>query len=128
MNTHSLPIKSLQALMDSFQDNDSPALTFYKGKTLGGKLSYAELHERIEWVSHFLEHGLGIKAGSRILILTSNRLEVPVLLMAIFRIGAVAVPLNPTAPAEDWAFIARHARARGLFATRSTSKPCLQES
>ncbi len=33
------------------------------------------------------------------------------------RIGAALVPLNPTAPADDWTYILAHSKTRGIFAT-----------
>ena len=51
-------------------------------------------------------------------ILAPNRLEVPVLVLALLRLGAVVVPLNPGAAPEDWAYILGHSGARGLCATR----------
>src|SRR5205823_2734721 len=61
------------------------------------------------------KHGVG--EGTRVAILAPNRLEVPVLVLALLRLGAVVVPLNPGSAPEDWTFILRHSGARGLCAT-----------
>ena len=117
MNTSSLPLKSIETLVDSFQGNNAPALSFYQGRTLVGRTTYSELHQSVLSLTHFLVESLGIARGDRVLILSENRLEVPALLLAIFVVGAVAVPLNPTGAPDDWEFISGHSGARGIFAT-----------
>jgi long-chain acyl-CoA synthetase len=94
-----------------------PALSFYRGRTLAGRLSYGELAARVEALVGRLHGDLGVRAGDRIAILTPNRLEVPVLVLALLRLGAVVVPLNPGAAVEDWAYALGHSGARGLCAT-----------
>jgi long-chain acyl-CoA synthetase len=96
---------------------DDPALTFYEGRTLTGSLGYGALRERVEAVAGYLWESLGVRRGDRIALLSRNRLEVPVLMLAAMRLGAVIVPLNPTAPSDDWTYIAGHARVRGCFAS-----------
>jgi long-chain acyl-CoA synthetase len=93
------------------------ALTFYKGRVRLGSLSYDELAVRVAGTARWLEE-LGIGRGDRVAILSPNCLEVPVLLLAIWHVGAVAVPLNPTATPEDWLHILRHSSSRGCFAAR----------
>ncbi len=96
---------------------DRTALSFYRGKTLGGRLTYAELQARVDSLAAvFSKQGLGI--GDRVAILAPNRLEVPVLVLALLRIGAAVVPLNATSTEDDWAYILRHSGARGLCTTR----------
>jgi long-chain acyl-CoA synthetase len=97
--------------------HDRPALSFYRGKSLEGRLAYDELAARVEALAGRLHGELGVRAGDRVAILAPNRLEVPVLVLAILRLGAVVVPLNPTAAPEDWAYILGHSRARLLCAT-----------
>jgi long-chain acyl-CoA synthetase len=97
---------------------DRAALSFYRGRTLAGRLSYAELAGRVEALAGRLEGELGVHTGDRIALLTPNRLEVPVLVLALLRLGAVVVPLNPGAAVEDWVYAMGHSGARGLYATR----------
>jgi long-chain acyl-CoA synthetase len=96
---------------------EKPALTFYRGKSLEGRLTYGELSAKAEALAGRMHHELGVKAGDRVAILAPNRLEIPVLVLAILRLGAVVVPLNPGAAVDDWAYILRHSGARGLCAT-----------
>jgi long-chain acyl-CoA synthetase len=95
-----------------------PALSFYRGKTLDGRLSYDELYTRVEQLAGGLYERHGVRAGDRVALLAPNRLEIPVLVLALLRLGAVVVPLNPGSGVEDWTYVLRHSGARGLCATR----------
>ncbi len=99
-------------------DPQRPALTFYRGKALAGRLSYGELVARVEALAGGLHSEFGVQPGDRVAILAPNRLEIPVLVLALLRIGAVVVPLNPGSAADDWTYILKHSGARGLCATR----------
>jgi acyl-CoA synthetase (AMP-forming)/AMP-acid ligase II len=97
-----------------------PALTFYEGRELAGELSRGALCERVEAVAGYLWESLGIRRGDRIAVLSPNRLEVPVLMLAVMRLGGVVVPLNPAGPSDDWTYITAHAKARVCFATAAS--------
>jgi long-chain acyl-CoA synthetase len=113
-----LPAADIPSLLDGLAGRgDRPALSFYRGGTLDGRLSYRELATRVDAYAGRLCGEFGVGAGDRIAILSPNRLEVPVLVLALLRIGAVVVPLNPGAAVEDWAYALRHSGARGLCAT-----------
>jgi len=97
-------------------DGQRPALTFYRGKGVVGRLSYGQLTAAVDAVAGGLHTGFGVQPGDRVAILAPNRLEVPVLVLALLRLGAVVVPLNPSSAPEDWAYILAHSGARGLCA------------
>jgi len=97
---------------------DRTALDFYVGRNGVGRLSYAELVRRVDTLAGALRSEYGVTVGDRVAILAPNRIEVPVLMLALMRLGAVAVPLNPALSAVDWAYILGHSRARGICATR----------
>ena len=46
----------------------------------------------------------GVGAGTRVAIVAANYPELPLLLFALFRIGAVACPVSPRVPAAFIAF------------------------
>ncbi len=94
-----------------------PALSFYRGKALDGRLSYGELGARVEALAGGLAERFAVRQGDCVAVLAPNRLEVPVLVLALLRLGAVVVPLNPGSAIEDWAYILGHSGARGLCAT-----------
>src|ERR1700722_2835624 len=98
------------------------ALTFYRGRTLEGRLSYGELVERVESMAGRLHGELGVRAADRVAILAPNRLEVPVLVLALMRLGAVVVPLNPAAALDDWTYALGHSGARGLGVSRDLAR------
>ena len=97
---------------------DRPALTFYKGRTLAGRLDYGQLLAGVERFTRRLRDDLGVKLGDCIAVLSPNRLEVPALLLAAMRLGAAVVPLNPTTQPSDWDYILEHSAAHLIFGTR----------
>jgi long-chain acyl-CoA synthetase len=111
-----LDIPSLLARLT--RDPERPALSFYRGKGLVGRLSYGELARKVESLAGALDGEFHVHAGDRVALLAPNRLEIPVLVLALLRLGAVVVPLNPGSAPEDWAYILGHSGARGLCATR----------
>ena len=102
--------------------SERPALSFYRGKSLEGRLSYGELAERVDALAAAMHRTFGVRAGDRVAILAPNGLEIPVLVLALLRLGAVVVPLNPGSAVEDWTYILRHSGARGLCATRQLAE------
>jgi long-chain acyl-CoA synthetase len=109
--------EDIPTLIASARGGTRAALTYYEGRKLVRSLTYGELHDRVEAVAGQL-WAQGVRRGDRIAALSANRLEVPVLFLALMRIGAAVVPLNPTSPSEDWTYILAHSRAKGCFATR----------
>lgn len=112
------PFDDIRSLVTSWGSNAHPALTFYDGRKRVGGLSYAQLRARVDAVSGHLWESLGVRPGDRIAVLSPNRLEVPVLMLAVMQLGAAVVPLNPSAPSDDWTYVIGHSRARGCFAAR----------
>ncbi|HEY5088563.1 MAG TPA: class I adenylate-forming enzyme family protein, partial [Polyangia bacterium] len=97
---------------------DRPALTFYRGKTLVGRLGYGQLLAGVDRFTRRLRDELGVGRGDCVAVLSPNRLEVPALILAIMRLGAAVVPLNPTTQPSDWDYILEHSAARLIFGTR----------
>jgi long-chain acyl-CoA synthetase len=90
---------------------DQPALTGYRGRTMVAQLTRRELLLRVAGAMRHLSTALGVKAGDRIAVLASNRVEVAVLYLAALRLGAAVVPLHPNSPPEDWRLGVEHAQA-----------------
>ncbi len=67
-------------------------------------LSYREWNEHVNQVARGLSR-LGVAQGHHIGIAAGNSLNFATLIMAIAKLGAVAVPVNPTLTASDMAFI-----------------------
>jgi long-chain acyl-CoA synthetase len=94
----------------------SRAVTFYRGRTLIGTMTRGELADHVDRLAAHLVGPLGVRRGDRVALLAPNSLEIPALVLAILRLGAALVPLNPSGQPDDWAYIMRHARVRGLLA------------
>ncbi len=108
-------IEDFPSLLAALEEAEGPALSFHRGRTLVGSVGYGELCERVGRAAATLVR-YGVRAGDRVAIGAPNGLDVPVWLLAIWRLGAVAVPLNPNAASGDWRFILDDAGARGLIA------------
>ena len=74
---------------------------------------------------------LGIKAGDRIGIISSNRPEWNMLDMAAMQIGAISVPIYPTISQADYRYIFNHAEIKLIFIEgkelRTKLEPILSE-
>ncbi|HXU68721.1 MAG TPA: class I adenylate-forming enzyme family protein [Polyangia bacterium] len=96
-------------------DRAAPALSFHRGRKLAGSLAYGELVDRVERAAATL-HRMGVRIGDRVALASPNGLDLPVWMLAVWRVGAVAVPLNPNASNGDWKLVLEHAGVRGLIA------------
>lgn len=97
---------------------DRPALTFYRGRTLVGRLGYGQLLAGVDRFTRRLRDDLGVRRGDCVSVLSPNRLEVPALILAAMRLGAAVVPLNPTTQPSDWDYILEHSESRLIFGAR----------
>ncbi|MCE3556344.1 AMP-binding protein, partial [Pseudonocardia sp. RS11V-5] len=77
----------------------------------GVSLTYDELDARANRLARYLRlHGA--EAGDRIALLFDDRVEAYVALLAVLKIGATCVPLDPDAPADRLAFVVADTAAR----------------
>ncbi|GAA4695709.1 hypothetical protein GCM10023215_36990 [Pseudonocardia yuanmonensis] len=84
---------------------------------VGITLTYDELDARANRLARFLRlHGA--EAGDRVALLFDDRVESYVALLAVLKIGATCVPLDPAAPAERLGYVVADAAAR-LVLTRA---------
>ena len=81
----------------------------------GVDMSYATLWQRIEAASATLAQRFAVQPGERIAYLGLNHPDFIVLLMALARLGAIAVPLNLRLAAGELAAILDNAGVRLLF-------------
>jgi long-chain acyl-CoA synthetase len=99
------------------------ALTFYRGRTSVGRLTRGELVAHVDRLASHLSKELGVRRGDPIAVLSQNALEIPVLVLALLRLGAIIVPLNPGTPPDEWTYVLGHCGARGLVASRDLLGP-----
>jgi long-chain acyl-CoA synthetase len=81
----------------------------------GTTLTWAELDEEVGRVAHGLSSA-GVVAGHRVALAMANRPEMVVGYLAVLRVQAVAVPLNPRATADELARMLADAGARMVLA------------
>ena len=89
-----------------------PALKHKVGKEFE-TISYAELAERVETMASGLS-ALGIGKGDRIALLSENRPEWAITDLAALALGVVVVPIYPTLPPPQIAFIVKNCGAKAL--------------
>ena len=69
-----------------------------------GSLTYGELDRRSTALANALVD-LGVEPEDRVATLLSNRLEGPIVDLAIFKAGAARLPINPTLSADELAYL-----------------------
>ena len=80
----------------------------------GRAYTYREFNQQANRVAHLLEK-LGVKAGDRVAVLSSNRAEVLFVLIGATKIGAIFMPLNFKLAVPELAAIVADGTPRVLF-------------
>ena len=78
------------------------------------RMTYAEVNKESNSLSHGLAH-LGVGHGDRVAMLIENSVDFGLILAAILKIGAVAVPLFPRLAQSDLKYILDHAAVKAVF-------------
>ncbi len=86
-----------RSLVDYWADRDGARLAL---TTTNRKLTYAELAEQVQALAILLDE-LGIGPSTQIAIAFPNSIDFAIWLLAILKIGAVAVPMDPTLPNSE---------------------------
>lgn len=81
------------------------------------KQSYTALRQSVNALCHELQERHQLAKGDRVALLTSRETGYVVGLLALFKLGAVAVPLDPALPAERIRTVLAHSGARLLLST-----------
>jgi crotonobetaine/carnitine-CoA ligase len=77
-------------------------------------VSYAELRQRVGRAAVLLQQR-GVTAGDRVGVMSTNHPSSVVLLLALARIGAVMVPVNPDYKAAEAGYVFDHAQVSGVL-------------
>lgn len=77
------------------------------------RISYAELDRCVERLAAGLAQD-GVRSGDRIAIVLANEPEFVFALLAAFRLGAIAVPINVREQAPELAYVLNQCQARAL--------------
>lgn len=89
--------------------------------------TYAQLRELVFSEARALTVA-GIKPGDRVVTVLPTHTQHAVLLLAIFQVGAVAVPINPRLKADDVAFHVQDAGAQAVCFGSTTASLVLEAS
>ncbi|MEX1162791.1 MAG: AMP-binding protein [Nitriliruptor sp.] len=112
--TYRLPDVALPRFLDDaardFPDRDA---LLVEGRTT----SFVDLRDRVDRVATALA-AAGIGAGDRVLVALPLGEPAPVVLFAVWRLGAVAVPVDPDTRADLLAGVARDAAVAAAVGTR----------
>lgn len=85
-------------------------------------LTYGETASRVEVVAGQLER-LGVGAGDVVAISMSNRVELPIVMQAAWRLGAAATPMNPAFTVREAEFQLRDSAAAALVTDSADAGP-----
>jgi len=88
---------------------DRPAWTFDPGQSL----TFEDVARRSRGLAAALA-ARGITGGDRVAVMMTNRAEFPLTWVALARLGAAMVPLNPQYRADDAGHILEHSRATAV--------------
>jgi non-ribosomal peptide synthetase-like protein len=91
----------------------------------GERLTYADLERRANRLAHHLA-ATGVAVGSRVGILLDRSVDTYVALLAVTKLDATFVPVDPAAPADRIAFIAEDSGLRLLLTHSSFAGACAQ--
>ncbi|MAJ61640.1 MAG: hypothetical protein CBC48_17860, partial [bacterium TMED88] len=83
----------------------------------GSALSYAELDQQANGLAHRLVRS-GVRPGDRIGIYVERSLDLPVAVLAVLKVGAAYVPLDPSYPRDRIAFMIENSGLRTMLTHR----------
>lgn len=76
--------------------------------------SFRELDSFINKFANLLQR-IGVKRGDRVAVILNNSLEFVISYYAIFRLGAIAVPLNPSFKKEELKYLLKDSKAQTVI-------------
>ncbi|MGE8616643.1 MAG: long-chain-fatty-acid--CoA ligase [Achromobacter spanius] len=92
---------------------DKPAIVFYDMV-----LDYARLKREVDAMAGYLQHGAGVKAGDRVLLLSQNCPQFIIAYYAVLRADAVVVPVNAMSTEDELAHYLQDSGAQVAFAAQ----------
>jgi len=94
---------------------DKPAITFLRDGAVETEISYFELERDKNRMANVFQN-LGVEKGDRIILFIPKSLIFVVAYLAIQKIGAIAVPLNPGFKKSELAYLLQDAGAKIILA------------
>lgn len=92
----------------------------------GQELTYREMGNQVDQIACYLKHQLKAAKGDRIGILSQNSVEYLLLLFAVAKIGAIAVPLNIRLTSAELGYQIADSGIRFLF-TQKQFRPTIMD-
>lgn len=86
------------------------AVTFFRDGEMETQLTYGQLHNDINRFSNFLS-AKGLKKGDRVILLLEKSVINVVTCVAVLKIGAVVVPLNPGFKENELTYLLKDSKA-----------------
>ncbi len=77
-------------------------------------ITYKELWQQVEWLSHHLVYQYGLKKGDKIAAVLGNSIEYCLLIYACAHMGAVLVPLNTRLKEKELEYMINHSQAKAI--------------
>jgi len=102
---------------------DKPAIIFGSAS-----MSYAQLLAQVEALAGYCQQRLDVAHGDRVLVQSQNCPQFVVACYALFRIGAIAVPINAMSTAQELRYYAEDSGARIAIAAQEllhSIQPCM---
>ncbi len=104
---------------------DKPAILFG-----GATISYAQLWAQVQALAGYLQQRLGVRVGDRVLLQSQNSPQFTIASYAIFRAGAVLVPVSAMTTAQELRYYAADSGARVAVVAQellASVTPCMDE-
>ncbi|MFF2445581.1 class I adenylate-forming enzyme family protein [Neobacillus sp. NPDC058068] len=80
----------------------------------GNRLTYKEMHEKVEQIAGNLQNSLCVKKGDRVALLLGNSIEFCLLVFACAKLGAIVVPLNTRLREDELSFMIQQSNSKIL--------------
>lgn len=104
---------------------DRPAITFLRDGKVETQISYIELNQHTNRMANVFQN-LAVEKGDRVILFIPKSLIFVVAHLALQKIGAIAVPLNPGFKKSEMAYLLQDADA-GLILTEPGTETLIKE-
>lgn len=100
------------------ENPDRPAVQIVSADLSARTWTYGELSARSDQVASWLRD-LGIRRGDHLIVMLDNTIELWEIMLAITKVGAIAIPTSTLLSASDLSYRMTHGRARAVIALGS---------
>lgn len=97
-----------KSLVDLFESSAQDYQDLIALEAMGQTMTYQELNEKANQAAHFLQ-SLGVQKGDFVGVSLERSFELIIGILAILKVGAAYVPINPSYPEEQKQFMTQNA-------------------